>query len=160
MKEPLYTSKFWSVKEWDCRQRSQNEFAWDNEEGKLCTDNENTANLFRVLDLVREWRINAGFGPEKNWVVNFTEAGYKSGYRDEYVNRISGGVPNSNHTKGCAADICIAGQDDSDTALAQTIWAAAQSFGSLGLPGKLNIGYYGDWIHIEFVEYRTGDWWG
>ena len=158
MNEALFTSKHWSTTEWDCFHRSSNEFAWDNEIGRLCTNNQETANLFRVLDLVREWRINAGL--TNNWVVNTTKAGYKSGYRTLDVNAEVGGAWNSYHTKGCAADIHIENQDDSDVSLAETIWAATKSFGSLGLPEKLNIGFYGDWIHIEFIEERTGDWWG
>lgn len=144
---PLYTSKNWSTREWDCLGRSENEFAKDNAEGRLTTDNENTANLFRVLDLVRDWN--------PNWVVNTTNAGYKSGYRTPEVNSEVGGVWNSYHTKGCAADIHIAGQDDNAFALAETIRVAAEAW---GLEDKLNIGHYGDWIHIEFIDHRTGDW--
>lgn len=50
----MYISKYWSVKDWDCYGREQNYYAWDNEDGKLCTDNENTANLFKILDSLYE----------------------------------------------------------------------------------------------------------
>lgn len=144
---PLYTSKNWSTREWDCLGRSENEYAKDNAEGKLTTDHANTANLFRVLDLVRDWN--------PKWVVNSTNAGYKSGYRTLEVNAKVGGAKNSNHTKGCAADIHISGQDDNAFALAETIRAATAAW---GLENNLNIGHYGDWIHIEFIDRRTGDW--
>ena len=45
----MYESKHWSVTEWDCWRRNSNEYAWDNENGKLCTNNEKTANLFKIL---------------------------------------------------------------------------------------------------------------
>ena len=101
----LYVSKHWSVTEWDCLQRSRNEYAWD-ENGRLCTNDEKTANLFRLLDMLRDWN--------SNWVINTTNAGYKSGFRTIEVNLAVGGEPNSYHTRGCAADIHISGQDDTD----------------------------------------------
>ena len=39
-----YVSKHWSTTEWDCYQRPENEYAHDNSEGKLVTENEDTAN--------------------------------------------------------------------------------------------------------------------
>jgi len=72
MSKSLYVSRHWSVREWDCLKRSRNEYAWDNEHGRLCTNDENTANLFKVMDTLRDWN--------KGWVVNTTRAGYKSGY--------------------------------------------------------------------------------
>lgn len=139
----LYVSKHWSVTEWDCLQRSRNEYAWD-ENGRLCTDDEKTANLFKILDMLRDW--------DPNWVINTTNAGYKSGYRTVDVNAEVGGEPHSYHTRGCAADICIAGQDDTDTALANTVITAARAW---GLEYKLGIGYYGDWIHIDTRGYSA-----
>ena len=82
----LYVSKHWSVTEWDCLQRSRNEYAWD-ENGRLCTNDEKTANLFRLLDMLRDWN--------SNWVINTTNAGYKSGFRTIEVNLAVGGEPNS-----------------------------------------------------------------
>ena len=67
-----YVSKHWSTTEWDCYQRAENEYAHDNSEGKLVTEEEGTANLFRILDMLRDWN--------PNWVINWTNAGYKSGY--------------------------------------------------------------------------------
>lgn len=86
----MYESKHWSVTEWDCWRRNSNEYAWDNENGKLCTNNEKTANLFKILDMLRDWNFN--------WVVNTTvyhsEYGtdFKSGYRtvDDGVNAACG----------------------------------------------------------------------
>lgn len=139
----MYKSKHWTVNEWDCLQRSENPFAWT-EGGRLCTNDERTANLFKILDMLRDWN--------PNWVVNTTNAGYKSGYRTPYINALVGGVEGSLHTQGCAADIHIAGQDDTDTALADTVLVAADAW---GLKDKLGIGYYGDWIHIDCRGYTS-----
>ena len=86
MSKPLYVSEHWSVREWDTLKHSSNEYAWDNEHGRLCTNDENAANLFKVLDTLRDW--NPG------WVVNTTRAGYKSGYRTPAVNGEVGGAAN------------------------------------------------------------------
>ena len=139
----LYVSKHWSVTEWDCLQRSRNEYAWD-ENGRLCTNDEKTANLFRLLDMLRDWN--------SNWVINTTNAGYKSGFRTIEVNLAVGGEPNSYHTRGCAADIHISGQDDTDTALADTVIVAAKAW---GIEDQLGIGYYGDWIHVDTRGYSS-----
>lgn len=139
----MYKSKHWTVNEWDCLQRSKNPFAWT-EDGRLCTDDERTANLFKILDMLRDWN--------PNWVVNTTNAGYKSGYRTPSINALVGGVEGSLHTQGCAADIHIAGQDDTDTALADTVLVAADAW---GLKDKLGIGYYGDWIHLDTRGYTS-----
>lgn len=144
----MYRSKHWSVTEWDCYGNAQNPYAWDDETGHLCTDNERTANLFKILDMLREWN--------PNWRVNMTYRGWNSGYRDAYVNARCGGVPDSYHMRGCAADIHIGGQDDTDTALADTVLVAAEAW---GLEDKLGIGYYGDWIHIDTRGY-TARWRG
>lgn len=140
--EPLYRSKYWSVTEWDCFGRDRNEYAWD-EGGLLCTNNERTAKLFKILDLLREW--------DPRWVVNTTSAGYKSGYRTERVNAEVGGEPGSYHTKGCAADIHISGQDDHPDALADTALVSARAY---GIEGELGLGLYPDgWIHIDTRGY-------
>jgi len=150
MSKPLYVSRHWSVREWDCLKRSRNEYAWDNEHGRLCTNDENTANLFKVLDTLRDWN--------KGWVVNTTRAGYKSGYRTPAVNKEVGGAANSWHTKGCAADIHNAmDYNASATALFNTVMDAARAH---GLEGKINVGLYHreGWVHIEFVFKHTGHW--
>lgn len=139
----MYKSKHWSVEEWDCLRRSENPFAWT-EDGRLCTNDERTANLFKILDMLRDWN--------PNWVVNTTNAGYKSGYRTQSVNAEVGGEYNSYHTRGCAADIHIAGQDDTDKALADTVLVAADAW---GIEDKLGIGYYGDWIHLDTRGYTS-----
>ncbi|WP_306542066.1 D-Ala-D-Ala carboxypeptidase family metallohydrolase [Phascolarctobacterium faecium] len=143
MRQPLYVSKHWSVTEWDCYKRSQNEYAWDNKYSRLCTNDINTANLFKILDMLRSWN--------SNWVINTTNAGYKSGFRTIEVNLAVGGESESYHIKGCAADIHIAGQDDTAEALADTVLIAAEAY---GLEGQLGIGYYSDgWIHIDTRGY-------
>jgi len=135
----LYVSKHWSTTEWDCHHRAQNEYAWDNEDGRLCTNDEKTANLFKILDMLRDWN--------PYWVVNSTNAGYKSGYRTEKVNAEVGGVPNSNHLFGCAADIHESNTDASGDALATTIEAAAKYN---GLSDQIELGVYDSagWCHI------------
>lgn len=140
----MYVSKHWSTKEWDCLGRAENEFAFDNENGRLCTNDERTANLFRILDMLRDWN--------PDWVVNTTNAGYKSGYRNLEVNAEVGGEENSLHTQGCAADIHITSEDATDEALADTVLAAAEAW---GLSDKLGIGCYGDWIHIDTRGYTA-----
>ncbi len=143
---PLYTSRHWSVTEWDCFQRSRNPYAWDDAGGYLNTDNEETANLFKILDMLRDWN--------PNWIVNWTNAGYKSGYRTRSVNQEVGGVPNSNHTLGCAADIHESNTDASAEALAGAIKAAAKYN---GLEDKIELGIYQDqgWCHIATPGYKN-----
>ena len=143
METALYVSKHWSVTEWDCHHRCRNEYAWDNEDGRLCTNDINTANLFKILDMLRDW--------EPNWVINTTNADYKSGFRTIDVNAEVGGEPGSYHTKGCAADIHIAGQDDTAAALADTVFVAADAY---GLKDQIGIGYYSDgWVHVDVRGY-------
>ena len=126
-----YTSKHWSTTEWDCYQRSENEYAHDNKNGRLVTENEDTANLFKILDMLRDWN--------PNWVINWTEAGYKSGFRTRKVNAEVGGVTNSNHLFGCAADIHESNTDASAEELAETIKAAARYN---GLENSIELGIY------------------
>ncbi len=152
MDNPLYVSKHWSVTEWDCWRRSKNDYAWDNENSRLCTNDEKTANLFRIFDMLRDWN--------PNWVINTTSyheeygASFKSGFRTvaDGVNTACGGEVGSYHTRGCAADIHISGQDDTDTALADTVIAAAKAW---GIEDQLGIGYYGNWIHVDTRGYTS-----
>ena len=142
----LYTSKHWSVTEWDCLQRSYNEYAWDDENGRLNTDNVDTANLFKILDTLREWN--------PHWVVNWTQAGYKSGYRTPEINAEVGGVPTSNHRFGRAADIHESNTDATAEALAETIEAAAKAW---GLENSIELGIYQGqgWCHIGCWDHRS-----
>lgn len=142
----LYTSRNWSTTEWDCLQRSSNEYAWDDENGRLNTDNEYTANLFRILDMLRDWN--------PNWVVNWTNSGYKSGYRTPEINAEVGGVWNSNHRYGRAADIHESNTDATAEALAETIKAAAKYNGLLD---KIELGIYQGqgWCHIGVTDYQS-----
>lgn len=141
-----YVSKYWTVSEWDCFKRAENKYAYSSANGKLTTGNQNTANLFRLLDTLRE----------KNpaWVVNTTSAGYKSGYRDSVVNIEVGGVSGSNHTMGCAADIHDSSRDRTAESLAEEIEAAAKAN---GLTNKIELGIYSGqgWCHIGVPGYRN-----
>lgn len=138
-----YKSRHWTVAEWDCLGREENEYAWT-ENGRLCTSDARTANLFKILDMLRDWN--------SNWVVNSTNAGYKSGYRTPSVNAEVGGEYNSWHTKGCAADMHILNTDASASDLAATILVAAEAY---GLEDQLGIGCYGDWVHIDTRGYTS-----
>ena len=141
---PLYVSRNWYTSEWDCYKRSENEFAWSSEDGHLCTDDERTAELFEILDLLRD--------QNPDWQINTTNAGYKSGFRTVEVNFEVGGEEGSYHTKGCAADICISTEDATDEELANKVLFVA-SF--LGFSDELGIGYYKDWIHIDTRGYSS-----
>lgn len=156
---PLYRSRHWSVTEWDAYRRSSNDYAYDDDTGHLCTDNPQTAVLFQILDMLRDWN--------KNWVINTTDTHYddslgenttyKSGYRPTSpfdVNNACGGEYNSYHTRGCAADIHIAGQDDDSAALAETIRAASASY---HMEDKIGLGCYYQWCHIDTRGYES-DW--
>ena len=45
----MYVSKHWSVSEWDCWRRNKNVYAWDDEMGRLCTNDSKTEKLFRIV---------------------------------------------------------------------------------------------------------------
>lgn len=139
-----YVSRNWSTTEWDCFQRNSNEFAHDNENGRLVTNNENTAKLFMILDMLRDWN--------PYWIINWTNSGYKSGMRTPEVNAEVGGVPTSNHIYGCAADIHESNTDASAEALAETIKAAAKYN---GFDDQIELGiYHGQgWCHIATPGY-------
>ena len=134
----MYESRNWSCKEWDCYERSENDFAVDNEKGLLTTSNEKTANLFMILDLLRD--------QNENWVVNYTSRMEKSGFRDDEVNRLCGGDPNSFHLKGCAADIHISNEDLTGEELAEMVQEAANG---LGFGDLIGLGVYEDWVHVD-----------
>lgn len=142
----LYISRNWSTTEWDCLQRSANDYAWDDENGRLNTNNEKTANLFKILDMLRDWN--------PHWMVNWTNSGYKSGYRTPEINEEVGGVWNSNHRYGCAADIHEANTDATAEALAETIKAAAEYNGLLD---QIELGIYQGqgWCHIGTPGYQS-----
>ena len=142
----MYVSRNWSTREWDCYGRDANAYAWDNEDGKLCTEEEGTMKLFKILDMLRDWN--------PNWVVNWTNDGWKSGYRTPYVNEMVGGVENSNHVMGCAADIHEYDTDATSEELANTISAAARY---CGLEHEIELGIYLDqgWCHLGTPGYRN-----
>ena len=88
----MYVSKHWSVSEWDCWRRNKNVYAWDDEMGRLCTNDSKTEKLFRILDSLREC--------DPDWVINTTKyhaeygTSFKSGFRtvDDGVNTACGGA--------------------------------------------------------------------
>lgn len=65
---------------------------------------ENLKRLCGWLEMLRdEWNRRYGEGDDPI-IIN-------SGYRSEAVNKAVGGVPDSNHLTGCAADIRVAGME-------------------------------------------------
>lgn len=140
----MYQSLYWSVTEWDCCGRSENDFAVDNNEGLLLTENEQTEKLFMLLDGLR--------ADNPNWVVNTTNAGYKSGYRTIEVNAAVGGVDNSFHVQGCAADIHIETEDFAGEKLADIVIKKAIE---LDLLNEIGLGVYDDWVHLDTRGYSA-----
>ena len=147
----MYVSKHWSVSEWDCWRRNKNAYAWDDENGCLCTEDSKTEKLFRILDSLREC--------DSDWVINTTgyhaEYGtsFKSGFRtvDGGVNAACGGAVGSYHTRGCAADIHVAGKEYTAEQLQEMVLTAA---GWQGIDGsELGLGCYGDWLHLDTRGY-------
>ena len=96
--------------------------------------------------MLRDWN--------PHWVVNWGSSGYKSGYRTPEINEIMGGVPNSNHRYGRAADIHEANTDATAEALAETIKAAAKYNGLLD---KIELGIYSGqgWCHIGCWDHQS-----
>ena len=146
----LFVSKHWSVTEWDCYQRPQNEYAWDNEDGKLCTNDKRTAELFTILDNLYEQDPSI----QINWTYYKPEFGMslRSGYRDDEANSACGGEEGSYHTKGCASDIHFGNYNYTGEQLAEKILLTASWF---GLENKLGIGVYSDWIHVDTRGYTA-----
>lgn len=140
----MYQSLYWSVTEWDCLQRSANEYAVDNNEGLLLTENEQTEKLFMLLDGLR--------ADNPNWVINTTNAGYKSGYRTVAINAEVGGVDNSPHTKGYAADMHIETEDLTGEKLADIVIKKAIE---LDLLNEIGLGVYDDWVHLDTRGYSA-----
>lgn len=133
----MYKSKHWTVDEWDCLRRGQNDYAYtDGDIGMLATENEGTAELFRLLDALRE--------QNPNWICNFTNAGYKSGYRTPEVNTEVGGEYNSTHMRGIAADMHIANADYSGEELAAMVEETAANLGI-----NIGLGIYDGWVHVD-----------
>ena len=138
----MYTSRNFSTTEWDCYERESNPYAHDNSEGKLVTNNDQTADLFMILDFLRD--------DNPHWVINTTSRGEKSGYRDEEVNRLCGGEENSYHLKGCACDIHISGADYTGEELAEMVLDVADEMGV-----EIGLGIYEDWIHVDTRGYEA-----
>ncbi len=66
-----------------------------------------------------------------------------SGYRNSQVNKLVGGVSNSQHTKGQAVDFTIRGM---------SVEAAINTIKNAGVEYDQLINEYGRWIHISFVK--------
>ncbi len=62
-----------------------------------------------------------------------------SGYRSPEHNKAVGGVPNSQHVKGLAADICPL-----DTADLNRLWQLADSMNETG-----GVGRYDNFVHVD-----------
>ena len=112
-----------------------------------------TEKLFRILDSLREC--------DSDWVINTTKyhaeygTSFKSGFRtvDDGVNTACGGAVGSYHTRGCAADIHVAGKDYTAEQLLTMVLTAA---GWHGIDGsELGIGCYGDWLHLDTRGYSS-----
>lgn len=154
MSEPLYTSRHWGVEEWDCYHRTRNRYAWNNEEGFLCTDNLATAKLFMILDSLRDcdsgWKCN-----DTTYKEQFGMS-LKSGYRDEEVNNAVGGVVGSYHTKGCAIDMHNANYYYTDEQIVESIESVVSWYDEDTLSmDELGIGCYGDWVHLDVRGYKS-----
>lgn len=135
----MYKSRNWTVGEWDCLQRDQNDYAWtDPETGMLVTDNLNTENLFKILDALRD--------QDKSWMVNWTNAGYKSGYRTVAINDEVDGEYNSTHIRGMAADIHIGNADYSSCELGDMVEKVSNE---LGIDIGLGTWEYDGWCHVD-----------
>lgn len=68
-----------------------------------------------------------------------------SGYRPEAVNDLVGGAPDSQHTKGEAADINVHGITDYD--LAHIVYASELPFDQL-------IYEFGRWVHVSYSRHH------
>lgn len=69
-----------------------------------------------------------------------------SGYRSPAVNKAVGGQPNSQHTKGCAADIRVPGMTPD-----QVVAAIRSS----GLPYDQVIREFDSWTHVSIAEIKA-----
>ena len=47
----MYVSKHWSVSEWDCWRRNKNVYAWDDEMGRLCTNDSKTEKIVLIRNM-------------------------------------------------------------------------------------------------------------
>ncbi len=66
-----------------------------------------------------------------------------SGFRNSQVNKLVGGVANSQHTKGQAVDFCISGM---------TIQQIIDFIVKSGIEYDQLINEYDSWVHISFVK--------
>ena len=100
---------------------------------------EETQNLNKlidnVLDPLREWYGSPIY-------VN-------SGYRSKELNKAVGGVSNSFHLTGCAADIDVGDHDDNSPLF--NYIRDNLPFTELGWEGN------GQWIHVAYVEGREDE---
>lgn len=66
-----------------------------------------------------------------------------SGYRNSIVNKLVGGVSNSQHTTGCAVDFCVN---------AMTVRELVEFIQHSGIEFDQLINEYDRWCHISFVK--------
>ncbi len=89
---------------------------------------------------------NIQFTAEQMEKVREVLGGYpirvNSWYRNEQVNRLVGGVPDSAHRRGYAVDFTCAGFGD--------VTAVCKAIAASGLQYDQLIWEYGSWVHISF----------
>ena len=76
-----------------------------------------------------------------------------SGYRSPEVNAAVGGVPTSDHVKGCAADIIVPSYGGGDTGVAYRTLVDACRAGQLSVKQLIwEKGRYSHWLHVSVEE--------
>lgn len=156
----MFKSKYWGVEDWDCYGRTKNEYAWNDNDGLLCTRDDRTANLFKLLDALYE--IDSSVQVNLTYTTDENGNPYRSGYRDEYVNSRVSEEPNSYHIRGCAADIHFGNHDYSGYQLRDMVVTAASWFPAVKVGDEykplvdcLGIGVYDGWVHVDTRGYTS-----
>lgn len=130
-RKALMSIKIYSLKKDGSKKLSQNftvsEFACKDGSDKILIDTE----LVNVLQ-----KIRSHFG--KAVTIN-------SAYRNDAYNKKIGGVSNSQHTKGTAADICISTVAPAELA----------RYTEYIMPNKGGIGLYGNFVHVDVRANRS-----
>ena len=78
-----------------------------------------------------------------------------SGYRCPQLNRAVGGVRNSDHLYGCAADIHALGDKPADNERLFRLAVSTMKEGTLRNVKQIIDEYHYNWIHISFQDGRT-----
>ena len=103
---------------------------------------DNTPNAFQIASMIRLCEDILEPLREKLGPILIS-----SGFRSLPVNRFVGGVDNSTHTKGCAADIHVPGMRAIDL---------FEHIRQSGLPYSAVILEFSSWVHVAIPE-RTSD---